>query len=109
MKEVRLSIPIIGGITVIYTHDDIQRKKQAVKRAFSTGIACTARFGSRVISSIANKIEGKTPTQVVKPVVQPSAGHVVDTCYSCGAPFVNGVCRVHGLRSTIALQQRNSC
>lgn len=32
MKEVRLSIPIIGGITVIYTADEVEQKKQAAKK-----------------------------------------------------------------------------
>lgn len=31
MREVRLSIPIIGGITVIYTQEEITAKKEAVK------------------------------------------------------------------------------
>lgn len=59
MKEVRLSIPIIGGITVIYTREEIQHKKAAIKRSLCSCISFFARTSSKGITAIANVIEGR--------------------------------------------------
>lgn len=66
MKEVRLSIPVIGGITVIYTQDDITNMKQKTKaklehaRQFTcSSIATACRFMSSNINVLANKLQPK--------------------------------------------------
>lgn len=73
MKEVRVSIPVIGGVTVVYTQQEINEMKQSIKhnvmlcssfvyRMTTCGIAKASRFGSSTISAIANRIQ----TQEVK-------------------------------------------
>lgn len=59
MKEVRLSIPIIGGVTVIYTREDIEHKKAAIRRRLCLCVSSLARIGSKSFTAIANKLEGR--------------------------------------------------
>jgi hypothetical protein len=92
MREVRLSIPVIGGITVVYTGEEIHAKKEAVKRHVSMGIAHVSRFASGLISKLANKIENK-PTDFKPAVVEET-----DACPACGGPRKDGVCPRHGKR-----------
>ena len=43
MKEVRLSIPLIGGPTVIYTGEEVEAKRVALKKhlsGFTSSIIC---------------------------------------------------------------------
>jgi hypothetical protein len=53
MKEVRLSVPVIGGVTVVYTQAEIEAKKQAMKQSVKTGLNAISRF----FSSLADKME----------------------------------------------------
>lgn len=38
MKEVRLSIPVVGGVTVVYTQAELAAKKASMKQSVKTGI-----------------------------------------------------------------------
>jgi hypothetical protein len=87
MKEVRLSIPVVGGITVVYTAAEIEVTKQALKKHINASIAYTSRLVCKALRI--NKIPVKTEVKV-------KAEYTV--CPACGAGRPEGVCSVHGKR-----------
>lgn len=47
MKEVRLSIPFVGGITVVLTKEEVDQKKAQAKKHFEAGVASVKFFAKR--------------------------------------------------------------
>lgn len=85
MKEIRLSIPVVGGITVVYTEAEVEAKTLAVKAAFKSAYAYTSRFVGRVMSLKSKEITVEVKTEYT-------------VCPACGAHRPKGVCSVHGSR-----------
>lgn len=52
MKEVRLSIPVIGGITVIYTQEEINSMKAKVKQRADAAAAFTVKHSKETGSKL---------------------------------------------------------
>lgn len=100
MREVRLSIPVIGGLTVVYTGEEVEAKKQAVKRHLKMGVAHTSRFFGKVISLVANKIDNKPAQKEKTPQAWGKPEQVVheNPCPACGGPREDGYCSRHGKR-----------
>lgn len=66
MKEIRLSIPVIGGVTVVYTADEINniktRAKDSMVRVHNAAwraVGTAARFTHVSLDALATKIEAK--------------------------------------------------
>jgi len=53
MKEVRLSIPVVGGVTVVYTQAELETKKQAAKQSIKTKLQSLSGF----LTKLAVKME----------------------------------------------------
>jgi hypothetical protein len=126
MKEVRFSIPFIGGPTVIFTKEEAEKKLSAAKTWIKDHPnTCTSIVGNLLGTAIVWAIVPKITVAVVlvdaaitaltvpvayyvdKKVLsqagalgRPMVGVVVtgDACPSCGATRVDGVCVAHGSR-----------
>lgn len=58
MRELRLSIPFVGGVTAVYTKDEVSAKVQKVKNLFSAAVDKTVAITKEV------KAQAKKPCTI---------------------------------------------
>lgn len=81
MRELRLSIPFVGGVTVVYTAAEVEQKKQAIANHSKNLIASTKSLigiglgelnvfsqkalirSARGLEKLAHRMEGNTEQQ----------------------------------------------
>lgn len=50
MRELRLSIPFVGGVTAIYTPEEVQQKKDVVVKSTRSAITSIKKYCSKTIT-----------------------------------------------------------
>jgi len=56
MREIRLSIPVVGGVTVVYTKEEVDKRLAQAKVRVSSAINKTMCGAQRLVKGLASNL-----------------------------------------------------